>query len=135
MRGAFCNTPGRRCEPLQIARLEPEITPSMEEEDEARVGRQPEAETEEEDHAHGDFENTKRRGSAGAAGSMGKHSAYAGAVRLPPWSLLRACRAAGVSATCIIAICSEGDNSAAGEARFALCSPRHVFHFVCTSRF
>ena len=30
---------------------------------------------------------------------------------LPPWSLLRACAAEGVDATCVVAVCSEGDNS------------------------
>ena len=30
---------------------------------------------------------------------------------LPPWSLIRACAAEGVDATCIVAVCSEGDNS------------------------
>jgi hypothetical protein len=28
-----------------------------------------------------------------------------------PWSLVHACKAAGVKATCVVAICSEGDNS------------------------
>jgi proteasome assembly chaperone 2 len=37
-------------------------------------------------------------------------------VLLPPWSLLRACKEAGVKATCVVAICSEGDNSADAAA-------------------
>lgn len=75
-----------RCERAGVSALEPEMMPEG-----AGVVEGGEAEA----------------GKDGEEGGAPVHHAM-----LPPWSLLRACRAVGVDATCLLAICSEGDNSA-----------------------